>query len=128
MPWSEHDYPNTFKNMTPEVRSKAIEIGNELLDQYEEQRAIRIATAKAKEWAGNRDIDIWESEPPSGKDQHVVPHERGWAVLAEGSQQPTKVFRLKPEAEDRARDIARNQETHVVIHGSDGRIDDVIRP
>lgn len=128
MPWTVNDYPNTFKNMTTDVRSKAIEIGNELLDQYEEPRAIRIATAQAKEWAGNRGIEIWQNGGPSGKDQHVVPHERGWAVIAEGADQATKVFRVKTEAEDRARDIARNQEAHVVIHDPDGKISDVVQP
>ena len=33
MPWTTQDYPVTFKNMTPDVRDKAIEIANELLDQ-----------------------------------------------------------------------------------------------
>jgi uncharacterized protein YdaT len=128
MPWTETDYPDTFKNMTAEVRSKAIEIGNELLKQYEEARAIRIATAQAKEWASNRDLQIWRGDAPTGKDQHVIPHDRGWAVQAENASQATKVFRIKDEALDRARDIARNQDSHVVIHGANGRISDVVRP
>jgi uncharacterized protein YdaT len=128
MPWTERDYPNTFKNMTGAVRSKAIEIANELLNQYEEPRAIRIATAQAKEWAGNRGIEIWANGGPQGKDQHVLPHDRGWAVRSEHSGQATKVFRVKQEAVDRASDIARNQESHVVIHSSDGKISDVISP
>jgi uncharacterized protein YdaT len=37
------------------VRRKAIEIGNALLDQgYDDSKAIRIAIAKAKEWAARR--------------------------------------------------------------------------
>lgn len=128
MPWTDSDYPNTFKNMTTPVRTKAIEIGNELLNQYEEPRAIRIATAQAKEWAKNRDIDIWRVEPPAGKDQHVVPHDRGWAVRAEHAERATHVFDNKNGALERAREIARNQGTHVVIHDADGRISDVVRP
>ncbi|PSN19729.1 hypothetical protein C7271_05775 [filamentous cyanobacterium CCP5] len=59
MPWSDSDYPNSLKNLTPEVRHKAIEIANALLDQgYEEGRAIAIATAQAEEWADNRDKPI----------------------------------------------------------------------
>jgi len=128
VPWTKNDYPATFKNMTPTVREKAIEIANELLNQYEEPRAIRIATAQAKEWAGNRDIEIWTESKPGGKDQHVMPHDRGWAVQAEGSGQPTKVFRVKDEALDRARDIARNQKSYVVVHAADGKISDVVQP
>jgi uncharacterized protein YdaT len=59
MPWSEHDYPASLKNLTPEVRNKAIEIANALLGEgYEEGRAIAIATAQAEEWANERGIPI----------------------------------------------------------------------
>lgn len=55
MPWSENDYPNSWKNLTAGVRRKAIEIGNALLeDGYEESRAIAIATSQAEEWAERR--------------------------------------------------------------------------
>jgi uncharacterized protein YdaT len=59
MPWSETDYPVSMKNLTPEVRQKAIEIANALLeDKYEEGRAIAIATAQAEKWATRRDKPI----------------------------------------------------------------------
>ena len=52
MPWSELDYPRSMANLSPLVRSKAIEIANALLaGGYAEGMAIRIAIAKAKEWA-----------------------------------------------------------------------------
>jgi uncharacterized protein YdaT len=42
-------------NLPPEIRLKAIEIANALLEEgYEEGRALRIAVAKAKEWAAHR--------------------------------------------------------------------------
>jgi uncharacterized protein YdaT len=42
-------------NLSPEIRLKAIEIANALLEEgYEEGRALRIAVAKAKEWAAHR--------------------------------------------------------------------------
>ncbi len=45
-----------MKNLPPSVRAKAIEIANALLEEgYEEGLAIRIAIAKAKEWAARRD-------------------------------------------------------------------------
>ena len=41
-----------MRNLPPEVRFKAIEIANALLEKgYDEGMAIRIATAKANEWA-----------------------------------------------------------------------------
>ncbi len=59
MPWTKDNYPDSLKNFTAEVRNKAIEIANSLLeDGYEEGRAIAIATDRAKEWAENRDKQI----------------------------------------------------------------------
>ena len=56
MPWTKEDYPESMKNLSPEVRDKAIEIGNALMEEgkYDEGRAISIAIARAREWAENR--------------------------------------------------------------------------
>ena len=52
MPWTEQRYPTSMRNLPPIVRSKAIEIANALLAEgMEEGLAIRIAIAKAKQWA-----------------------------------------------------------------------------
>ena len=52
MPWSETYYPRSMRNLPLEVRLKAIEIANALLEEgYDEGKAIRIAIAKAKDWA-----------------------------------------------------------------------------
>lgn len=52
MPWTEGRYPVSMRRLPPRVRHKAIEIANALLDEgMDEGRAIRIAIAKAKEWA-----------------------------------------------------------------------------
>ena len=66
MPWTQDDYPRSLKNLTPQVRNKAIEIANALLEEgWEEGRAIAIATEKAEEWAQNRNIQIRkDSESP----------------------------------------------------------------
>lgn len=59
MPWTKDDYPVSLKNLSPEVREKAVEIANALLeDGFEERRAIAIATAQAEEWAKNRNIPV----------------------------------------------------------------------
>lgn len=63
MPWDEHHYPQSWKNFTAPVRRKMIEIANALLEQgYEENRAISIATAQAKEWAEHRDKQVRKDE------------------------------------------------------------------
>ncbi|ACX64326.1 hypothetical protein MHI43_10350 [Paenibacillus sp. FSL H8-0457] len=58
MPWSKNDYPPSMKNLEPRVRNKAVEIANALLEEnYDEGRAIAIATAKAQEWDENHPKD-----------------------------------------------------------------------
>ena len=52
MPWNNDYFPASMKHLPEPVREKAIEIANALLeDGMEEGKAIRIAIAKAKEWA-----------------------------------------------------------------------------
>lgn len=45
----------------------------------------------------------------SKKNQHIVPHDRGWAVKPAGGSKPSSVHDTQQEAIDRARGIARNQ-------------------
>ena len=59
---------------------------------------------------------------PRKRNQHVVPTKDGWAVKRAGSQKATKVFGTQQEAIDRGREIARNQQSELLIHGRDGRI------
>ena len=58
MPWSSERYPPSMQHLQPEVREKAIEIANALLEQGEEEgRAIRIAIAQAHRWAQRRGLE-----------------------------------------------------------------------
>lgn len=65
------------------------------------------------------------TSPPT-HNQHVVPHEEGWAVKGEGNQRYTAVYDYQRDAIERAKDIARNYNSSVVIHGKDGRVRDRI--
>ena len=60
----------------------------------------------------------------TSKNQHVVPHQDGWAVKGEGNQRATSVHNTQQQAFDAARQIARNQQSELVIHRPDGRIRD----
>jgi uncharacterized protein YdaT len=52
MPWTLERYPKSMQHLPAQVRAKAVEIANALLEEgMDEGRAIRIAIAKAKEWA-----------------------------------------------------------------------------
>ena len=57
-----------------------------------------------------------------GKNQHVVKHHDGWAVKGEGNERATKVTITQQEAINSAREIAKNQESELFIHGRDGKI------
>jgi uncharacterized protein YdaT len=58
------------------------------------------------------------------RNQHVVPHDDGWAVRGAGSRRASSVHPTQQQAIDAAREIARNQRTELFIHGRDGRIRD----
>jgi uncharacterized protein YdaT len=48
-----------MRHLAPDARAKAIEIANALLSEgYDEGRAIRIAIARAKEWARRRGLPM----------------------------------------------------------------------
>lgn len=147
MPWDTNDYPSSLKNLDTAIRKKAIDIANAMIDEgYKEGQAIPIATEQAKEWYENAsekeinqviqmsDEDLKESDSDRSasnpelmeKGEHVIPHEDGWAVKAQGAKQPSDVFSKKDEAIERAKEIAENKQTSVVIHKQDGTIQDTI--
>lgn len=55
-------------------------------------------------------------------DQHVVPHEGKWAVMAAGSAKPTSVHDTQHEAVERARGAAKQQGTVLFVHAHDGHV------
>ncbi|MHC5539773.1 DUF2188 domain-containing protein [Singulisphaera rosea] len=57
-----------------------------------------------------------------GKNQHVVPHEGGWAVRGEGNSRATSVHPTQTQAINAATQIATNQHSELLIHGQDGQI------
>lgn len=57
-----------------------------------------------------------------GKNQHVVAHDNGWAVKAEGASDPTLIFKTQSEAWEKAKSVARKERSEALLHGRDGRI------
>lgn len=57
-----------------------------------------------------------------GKNQHVVTHGDDWAVRGEGNGRVTSVHSTQQEAIEHAREIARNQQSELLIHGTNGQI------
>lgn len=58
------------------------------------------------------------------KNQHVVPSGDQWAVRGEGNSKKTKITRTQRDAIEIAREIARNQQSELVIHRKNGTIRD----
>jgi uncharacterized protein YdaT len=62
MPWTTFNYPPSMRHLSEPAREKAIEIANALLDEgMDEGKAIRIAIAKAKEWAEHHGLPLHDS-------------------------------------------------------------------
>ncbi len=57
-----------------------------------------------------------------GKNQHVVPHNKNWAVKGEGNSKATAVVKTQKEAIDIARGISQNQKSELFIHNQEGKI------
>lgn len=56
------------------------------------------------------------------RNQHVVPHPDGWAVKPAGGSKASSVHQTQRDAIDRGREVSRNQDSELFIHGRDGRI------
>ncbi len=58
-----------------------------------------------------------------GKNQHVTKRPDGkWQVIGEGNSRAISIADTQEAARLRAREIAINQKSEVIIHGVDGRI------
>ena len=60
----------------------------------------------------------------ANRNQHVVPHPRGWAVRGAGNQRATSVHPTQSDAIPIARRIAINNRSEMFIHRPDGQIRD----
>ncbi|OIU66896.1 DUF2188 domain-containing protein [Rossellomorea aquimaris] len=116
MPWSKNDYPASLKNLPADVRNKAIEIGNALLDEgYEEGRAIAIATDRAHKSEEGTDADKTE--------YHVKPHDDGWQLIKKGSSRAIMVEDTKGDLLSKAKDYVTDHSGTLVIHKQDGSVE-----
>ena len=59
-----------------------------------------------------------------GKNQHVVPNGKNWAVKGAGNDKATKIVETQKEAIEIAREIAINQQSELIIHRPNGQIRD----
>lgn len=57
-----------------------------------------------------------------GKNQHVVPAGDGWGVRGAGNSRLTTRHDTQADAIAAAREIARNQQSELIVHRQDGTI------
>jgi hypothetical protein len=53
---------------------------------------------------------------------HIVQRENGWGTLREGGERASQIFETQAEAIDAGREMARQGQGELLIHGQDGRI------
>lgn len=58
----------------------------------------------------------------SKRNQHVVPHPKGWAVKSEGSQRSASVHPTQSKAIEAGRQSAMQHRGELLIHGRKGQI------
>jgi uncharacterized protein YdaT len=97
MPWNKNDYPASFKNLEPDVRNKAIEIANALLEEgYDDGRAIPIAMSKAREYVHGDDGNRPEYEVVSKSDQWIFKKVDGERAIFKNETKTELLEKAKP--------------------------------
>ncbi len=131
MTYTKKNYPASMKNLIPDIRDKAIDILNALIEEEKMEIGYAIPTAisRAKDWAANRNKTV----PPSptdfkkhGEDVHVLPRENGWAIKKEKAERASAVFPKKMEAVSRAQNMAKKNKGSLIIHRKTGSIQNKI--
>jgi uncharacterized protein YdaT len=120
--FSEEAYPWELEELEPDVRRKALERANELIQQgYQEIRALRMATTLAREWVDNgKSSDM----PMSGPSQHVMFERDSWVICPEDRSEATHSFSNLEDAIRRAHEIATEKHSAVYVYDADGAIID----
>ncbi|MDG5471794.1 DUF2188 domain-containing protein [Jeotgalibacillus sp. ET6] len=120
MPWTKNDYPDSWKNLDADVRSKAIEIGNALLreENYEESRVIAIATDRAEKSVQGSDQDqpVYE----------ISTHKDGWQLKQKGKDRAIFVESTKSQLEDKAKPYVSEHNGKLVIYTGDGSVEQTL--
>lgn len=127
MTYTKQNFPRAMKNLNPEIREKAIDILNALVDEKQQELDMAIPTAisRAKDWLANRNKVVPDSPTDTkkhGEDIYVTPHDNGWAIKKEKSERVIFTFKKKMEAVSKARSIAKKNHGSLIIQRMNGTI------
>lgn len=119
MPWSKSNYPDSMKNLDADVREKAVEIANALLrDNYEEGRAISIATSQAR-----KAIHGDEEERVT---YEVISRENDWILRKTDGKRAILVEDTKDDLLKKAKSYVNEQNGILKVFKEDGSAEDTI--
>lgn len=117
MPWSKNNYPESMKNLPEDVRDKAIEIANALLDEkHDEGRAIAIGIAQARKY-----IEGDEEERP---EYHAEPDGEVWVLKKKDGKKAIMREETKADLLDQAKEYVNEHDGILVVHKMDGSVAD----
>ncbi|MET3576533.1 hypothetical protein ACFFIY_09185 [Bhargavaea ullalensis] len=119
MPWDEHDYPASMKNMDEPVRKKAIEIANALLREgYSDDHAIPIAMDQARDYVEGDSNDRPVFEIKEDGEQ--------WVLSKKGSDKPIYKESTKKDLMDKAKEHVNDKNGILKIYKGDGSLEDTL--
>lgn len=127
MLYTNEKFPEPMRNLNPRVRRRAISILNNIIEEKNTglDNAINTSIQKAKYWAEihgfetSSDFDVDQSQK---NNLYVYPHDKGWAVKSEQNTRASYIFRKKIHAIERARELAAEYQTNLIIQGDKGEI------
>lgn len=124
MPFRIDEFQTELKDLKTEVRTKAMEIAQKLVDQgYERRQAVDEAISRARKWAEN--VGRAAATSPRDEDgarQHVMAFGTKWGVKREGADEPRYLFEERGKAVEKGVEIARFAKSDLVIHDEDGGV------
>lgn len=119
MPWTKNDYPDSFKNLEPDVRNKAIEIANALLREgTEEGRAISIATAKAREYV--------HGDEAKRTNYQAKAREEEWILMKEDGKRAIFTEDTKEELLEKAKPYVNEHNGTLAVYHADGSLESTL--
>ncbi|OZS77539.1 hypothetical protein CF394_09995 [Tetzosporium hominis] len=120
MPWTKTDYPDSMKNLDAEIRNKAIEMANAMIeDGMEEGRAISIATARARDYVNGTD--------DSSRPHYIVKwKEDEWVLMKKAGERAIKKASTKEALLEEAKPYVNEQDGILTVYKEDGSVADTL--
>ena len=112
-------YPESFEVLNQEIKNKAIEIYNVLIEkglEPEQAQCVAIANASCCVYS--------KAGSAENNDVHLISHSKGWSLVSPDAIIFYFTCASRNEALGRARNKAKSEKLKLFIHGEDGNIID----